>query len=242
MSPVQLFGRKVANPIGLAAGFDKHGECIDAMLDAGFGLVEVGSVVPEPQPGNPKPRMFRLMADDAAINRYGLNSPGADVIRQRMGVRVSRFLQLEAGKEGQPTNPSTPEELGLGMSLRSNKLLGVNVAKNKTSPEDSNEDYVIGVQKMGPLADYITVNVSCPNQHGITSLQRKGVIESVIKDVLEARDALPNKPPVLVKIGPDNSDEELADIAAAALACGVDGAIVSNTTNQRPASLKSGGF
>lgn len=208
------------------------------MLNVGFGLVEIGSVTPRPQEGNPRPRLFRLHADEAAINRYGLNSQGVDEVRERLGMRVARFLQRLAEKSLDPI-PQTPQELGLNMSMRTDRLLGINLSKNKTSPADSNDDYVEGVRKLGHLADYLVVNVSCPNQVGITSLQRKGVIEDVIKDVLVARDQLPNKPPVLVKIGPDNSDDELADIASAALACGVDGAIVSNTSNQRPASLKS---
>jgi dihydroorotate dehydrogenase len=181
-SQFQLFNRTISNPIGLAAGFDKHGECIDAMLDVGFGLVEIGSVTPVPQAGNPRPRLFRLSADEAAINRYGLNSHGADEIRERLGLRVARFLDRAAAK-ALPATPLTPSDLNLNMSLRENKLLGVNLSKNKSSPADSNEDYVIGVRKLGALADYLVINVSCPNQVGITSLQRKGVIEDVIKEV-----------------------------------------------------------
>ncbi|KAI9030363.1 Dihydroorotate dehydrogenase-domain-containing protein [Hyaloraphidium curvatum] len=235
---VELWGKTFANPLGLAAGYDKNAEAVDALLDMGFGFVEVGSVTPRPQPGNPRPRLFRLHADYAAINRYGLNSQGADEVAQRLVKRAARWAEgarRRLGYEG----VRTPAEAGLPMSLRDGKLLGVNLSKNKGSPEESNADYVVGVEKLGPLADYLVVNVSCPNQTGITSLQRKGVLEGVMRDVCEARDRLPNRPPILVKIGPDNSDEELADIAAAVLTSGVDGAIISNTTNQRPDTLKS---
>lgn len=238
---LQAFGYTLSNPIGLAAGFDKNGEAIDAMLDMGFGLVEIGSVVPKPQPGNPRPRMFRLLPDGAAINRYGLNSQGLEEVKDRMMKRIVRFAEQWAEKQGLlSSRPRTPEDMALPLSLREKKILGANLAKNKTSPSDSNADYVEGVAALGPLADYLTVNVSCPNQAGITSLQRKGVIGSVLREVLDARDKLPRRVPVLVKIGPDSTEEELADIAAAALECGVDGAIVSNTTNQRPAGMKSG--
>jgi len=131
--------------------------------------------------------------------------------------------------------------MGFNRSLRANRLLGVNISKNKTSPADSNADYIHGVKELGPLADYVTINVSCPNQAGITSLQRKGVLEDIMKQVVVARNQFcPQHPPVLVKIGPDMSKDELRDVAHAVLATGVDGVIISNTTNQRPAGLRSG--
>lgn len=211
---VEVWGRKLPNPIGLAAGYDKNAEAIDSMMDLGFGLVEVGSVTPRGQVGNPLPRFFRLKDDSAVINRYGFNSQGHDLVRQR--------LEHRKGK-------------------KRDKMLGINLGKNKLSPAESHQDYLDGITSLGEFADYIVINISSPNTPGLRALQRREPIEQLLSQAKAARDTvLPSRPPLLVKIGPDCSDSELEDIAAVLMKVQIDGIIISNTTITRPASLKSG--
>ena len=197
------------NPIGLAAGFDKDAEVMDAMLAFGFGFVEAGSVTPLPQSGNPKPRLFRLNEDQAVINRFGFNSKG---------------LEHFAGK--------------LRARLGSAGIVGANVGKNRDAP-DAAADYVTGIAKVCGLADYLVCNVSSPNTPGLRSLQARGEIEALIQRVLEARlkhAPDPSRlPPLLAKVGPDLDQAQLQDIAEVALATRIDGLIVGNTTVTRPA-------
>lgn len=211
----KLWDMEFSNPVGLAAGFDKQGEAVNGLVKMGFGFVEVGSVTPKPQPGNPKPRVFRLGEDEGVINRYGFNSDGHEVVYDRLNGRDS-----SSGKG----------------------ILGVNLGKNKESP-DAVDDYVIGVKKFGELADYLVINVSSPNTPGLRKMQGKQQLKELIDKVLEARDNLPvqRKPPVLVKIAPDLSDEDKKDIAdvLGRKKGGVDGMIISNTTISRPMTLKS---
>jgi dihydroorotate dehydrogenase len=186
---VQVAGLQLSNPIGLAAGFDKQAEAIDGLLSLGFGIVEIGSVTPEPQPGNEKPRYFRLVADRAAINRYGFNSEGHDVILGRLKHRVQEWIlgssNLARSRIAVPDSTSDTAQLlreadintvlasdHVPKSLRSGQLLAVNLGKNKNSPEDSVEDYVKGVQKLGEYADFIVINISSPNTPGLRGLQR----------------------------------------------------------------------
>ncbi len=203
------------NPIGLAAGFDKDAEVMDAMLALGFGFVEAGSVTPLPQPGNPKPRLFRLDEDRAVINRFGFNSKGLDHFVARLRAR-----QHAAGAG----------------------IVGANIGKNRDAP-DAAADYAAGIAKVCGLADYLVCNVSSPNTPGLRSLQARAEIEALIGRVLEARAKhAPDKtrmPPLLVKVGPDLDEQQLADIASVALATRIDGLIVGNTTVTRPASLAS---
>uniref|UniRef100_A0A8D0BKC5 Dihydroorotate dehydrogenase (quinone), mitochondrial n=1 Tax=Salvator merianae TaxID=96440 RepID=A0A8D0BKC5_SALMN len=157
---VEVFGRRFQNPVGLAAGFDKHGEAVDGLYKMGFGFVEVGSVTPEPQEGNPRPRLFRLPEDQAIINRYGFNSHGHAVVEQRLRARhKTQCLLSEAGKR-----------------------LGINLGKNKTSV-DATADYVAGVRVLGPLADYLVVNVSSPNTPGLRALQGKEELRLLLTKV-----------------------------------------------------------
>jgi dihydroorotate dehydrogenase len=204
-----LWGLDFPNPIGIAAGFDKDARAPEALLRAGFGFVEIGTVTPRPQPGNPKPRVFRLEADGALINRMGFNSGGLDRLIDRMKSRRS-----EAG------------------------IVGVNVGKNRDSA-DAAADYVEGVRRAAPLADYLAVNVSSPNTPGLRDLQSRAVLEALLRDVLAARAASGARPPLLVKIAPDLTPGERTDIAAVAVATGIDGIIVSNTTIARPSGLRS---
>eukprot|EP00177_Eucheuma_denticulatum_P004588 GFKZ01008350.1.p1 GENE.GFKZ01008350.1~~GFKZ01008350.1.p1 ORF type:complete len:462 (-),score=63.49 GFKZ01008350.1:1667-2992(-) len=211
-----VWGMRFANPIGLAAGFDKHAEAMPGLFAMGFGFVEVGSVTPRPQPGNPRPRVFRLVEDAAVINRYGFNSHGADVVRDRL-------YRYDYG--GAETN-----RMG---------ILGVNLGKNKdTAEEDAVLDYIEGMWKMGELAEYIVINVSSPNTPGLRRLQGEERLRRLLVPILQVRDELVYRPPVLVKIAPDLNDEEMAEIAKVVLELQVDGLVVCNTTLKRD-KLKS---
>lgn len=217
MAPDPLLATRVwqldfSNPVGLAAGFDKDAEVVDAMLAAGFGFVEVGSVTPQPQPGNPQPRLFRLDEDYGVINRFGFNSKGLAAFAARLQARPRRGI------------------------------VGANVGKNKLT-EDAAADYVKGIEAVCRHADYLVCNVSSPNTPGLRSLQAREQIAALIGRVLEARQramaGASTLPPLLAKVGPDLAEQERLDIAEVALASGVDGLIIGNTTIDRPATLKS---
>jgi dihydroorotate dehydrogenase len=205
---VSAFGLSFANPVGLAAGFDKNAEVPDAALRLGFGFVEVGGVTPKPQPGNPKPRVFRLLSDEAIINRYGLNSDGVDAVARRLSAR--------AGRGG---------------------IVGVNIGPNKDSA-DRVADYGLLVEKLAAHVSYLSVNVSSPNTPGLRDLQQASFLDEVLARCIEARDRAAPGRPILVKIAPDLSLEGLDDMVRVSRQRGIDGMIVSNTTIDRPASLK----
>ncbi|KAE9406243.1 hypothetical protein BT96DRAFT_915472 [Gymnopus androsaceus JB14] len=225
----ELWGHHISNPVGLAAGFDKDGEAIDGLLDLGFSWVEIGSITPKPQPGNPKPRVFRLAEDGAVINRYGFPSQGHETVLSRIRARLPTFLT------GQESNAS----------LRDGSLLAVNLGKNKDSPADSIDDFVAGVRKFGPYSDVLVVNVSSPNTPGLRGLQNKASLEALLSGVIQARDSLPpsylgsQKPRLVLKIAPDLNQSQIEDIAQVIKSSGIDGVIVSNTTTQRPSHLLS---
>lgn len=203
---VRVAGLDFPNPLGMAAGYDKNGEVPDALLRLGFGFAEIGTVTPLPQPGNPKPRIFRLEEDRAVINRLGFNNEGHDRCLERVRARS-----------------------GLG------GVVGINVGANKDSP-DRAADYVAGVRRFAPFASYLTVNISSPNTPGLRDLQARDTLSELLGAVVAARDGASGggrKPPLFVKIAPDLADAELADVAAVALARGIDGIIVSNTTLAR---------
>jgi dihydroorotate dehydrogenase len=204
-----LWGRDFPNPDGIAAGYDKDAEAPEALLRLGFGFVEVGTVTPQPQKGNPRPRLFRLEADGAVINRMGFNSGGLDRLVGRLQAR----------------------DRTLG-------IVGVNIGKNRDSA-DAAADYVAGVLRCAALADYLVVNVSSPNTPGLRDLQARAVLETLLRELIDARRETGARPPLLVKIAPDLSAAERADIAAVALATGIDGIVVSNTTVARPPGLRS---
>jgi len=200
----KLFGLDFPNPIGIAAGLDKNAEVPDPLLAMGFGLVEIGTVTPLAQPGNPKPRMFRLVEDHGVINRLGFNNEGHAAARRR--------LEARRGKRG---------------------IVGVNIGANKDAT-DRIADYVAGIETFSDLASYFTVNVSSPNTPGLRDLQARGALDELLSRVLTARDAQSRRVPVLLKIAPDMDEAGLADVADVALARGIDGVIVSNTTISRP--------
>ena len=204
----RLWGRDFPNPVGIAAGFDKDARVPDALLRLGFGFAETGTVTPRPQPGNPKPRIFRLYEDAAAINRMGFNSLGLEPTLARLKAR------------------------------RRTDVVGVNLGKNRDS-EDAAADYLDGVRRVGSLADYFVVNVSSPNTPGLRDLQRREILDDLLRRVAAARDAAAPGTPLLVKIAPDLTAEERADIAAIAAPSGIDGIVIANTTVARPSGLKS---
>ncbi|WP_433851723.1 quinone-dependent dihydroorotate dehydrogenase [Stenotrophomonas nitritireducens] len=222
--PTSAFGLDFPNPVGLAAGLDKNGEHIDALFGLGFGFVEIGTVTPRPQAGNPKPRLFRLPRHAAIINRMGFNNAGVDALVRN--VERSR----------QRTGP-----------------LGINIGKNKDTPnEDALSDYLACMEKVYPLADYITVNISSPNTAGLRELQEEQALRRLVGGLREAQERLAaqhgRRVPMLVKVAPDLSDR---DIEAAARVLGeleVDGVIATNTTIGRegvehdPRAAETGGL
>lgn len=202
----KVWGRSLPNPIGLAAGFDKNAEVADAMLAQGFGLVEIGSVTPRPQEGNPRPRLFRLPHDRGVINRMGFPGHGLDAVRSRLAARPRRGF------------------------------VGVNIGANKDSV-DRAADYVTGCVALAPYADYLVCNVSSPNTPGLRNLQGRTELAGLLKRV---QDAIAAKPvPLVVKIAPDATDDDLDDIVFVCRDLRLDGIIIGNTTLSRPASLKS---
>lgn len=233
---VDVWGRKFSNPIGLAAGFDKNAEAVEGLLGLGFGFVEVGSVTPVPQEGNPKPRVFRLPEQGAVINRYGFNSEGIVAVAKRLGAQHAKRKLAETSSTTLPTETEQHKSGGKAGP----GILGVNLGKNKTS-EDAAADYVQGVHTLSQYADYMVINVSSPNTPGLRKLQGRKQLQDLVKKVLAARDEMQwgeeGPPPLLVKIAPDLSKQDLADIAAVALALRLDGLIISNTTVSRPDSV-----
>lgn len=209
------FGRRFANPIGLAAGFDKDARVWRRAGGLGFGLVEVGSVTPRPQPGNPRPRLFRLEKDRAVINRMGFNNAGVEAMAARLASR-----QLVSRRDDGAL------------------VLGINLGKNKET-EDAAADYEIGARRLGPFADYMVINVSSPNTPGLRALQGKAPLAALIQRthgaLAEACGA--KAPPLLLKIAPDLTPQDLADIAEVALEGRLAGLIATNTTIARPSGL-----
>ncbi len=208
---VNAFGRAFPNPVGLAAGFDKQCEVPYQLLGLGFGFVELGGVVPKPQAGNPRPRVFRLAQDEAVINRFGLNSDGLDVAHERLSRR--------RGRPG---------------------IVGVNIGANKDST-DRIADYVLCIEQLCGLADFLTINVSSPNTPGLRDLQGEAFLDDLLARSMAARDKADqgrSKTIILLKIAPDISLDTLDVIVATALTRGIDGLTVSNTTVARPDTLK----
>jgi dihydroorotate dehydrogenase len=239
---VEVFGHKLQNPIGTSAGIDKLAEIPDALLALGPAIVEVGGATPYPQDGNPKPRVFRLPSQKALINRYGLNSLGAEDMAMRLRERVRLFAYHNCYGIGEEA-----EELvlngGAGVppgSLAEGKLLAVQVAKNKfTKDEDLDavrRDYVYCVEMLAPYADILVVNVSSPNTPGLRTLQRVEPLTKILEGVVGAAKSVNRKtaPKVMVKVSPDeDQDEQIEGIVEAIWRSGVDGVIVGNTTKRR---------
>jgi dihydroorotate dehydrogenase len=208
---VRAFGLNFPNPIGMAAGFDKSAEAPDALLRLGFGFVEIGTVTPKPQIGNPRPRLFRLERDEAVINRMGFNNDGAEAVLRRLAGRAHL-----------------------------SGIVGVNVGANKDSA-DRVADYVRLIETFAPVASYFTVNVSSPNTPGLRNLQQAAALDDLLAKVIDARERVRQNAgdsPVLLKIAPDLSLTELDDVVHIARSRRVDGMIVANTTLARLSTLR----
>lgn len=204
--PVTAFGLTFKNPVGLAAGYDKDGVALAGLSALGFGHIEIGTVTPRPQPGNPKPRVFRLVEDEGVINRMGFPGQGMDFVRR----------QIE------------------GFRRRQRVVLGVNLGKNKDTPlEDAAQDYITLLRAFSPLADYLTINISSPNTVGLRRLQGREMLQGLLGAVARERLTLGRRAPVLVKIAPDLSADELDDAVGIILDTGMDGIIATNTTLAR---------
>ena len=209
-----LFGLDFSNPIGLAAGFDKNAEVVKSMFSMGFGFVEVGTVTPKPQKGNQKPRVFRLEKDNAIINSLGFNNKGLIKVKKNISKIKNNFAR--------------------------NKIIGVNLGKNKNTL-NAVDDYFLGIEQLGDLSSYITINISSPNTDGLRDLQLRGNFENLIKQIVKKREEINsiNKKPILIKISPDLNEDQLRDIALISLANNIDGLILTNTSTQRPNNLKT---
>lgn len=211
---VTLWQRNFPNPVGLAAGFDKNADVIAPMMSFGFGFVECGTVTPRPQDGNPRPRVFRDIAHEAVINRMGFPGGGLDVFKKN----IQKFLNV------------SPRPAG---------LVGLNIGMNKTQKEPA-KDYCQLVRALGPYADYFTVNISSPNTPGLRNLQEREPFLELIGQIMTERKlscGSSNPPPLLVKLSPDLREEQIDELAQAALDSGIDGLILTNTTLDRPPYL-----
>jgi dihydroorotate dehydrogenase len=208
--PVRLWGLPFTNPVGLAAGFDKNAAYLHELQVLGFGHVEIGTVTPQPQPGNDKPRLFRLPKDKALINRMGFNNEGADMVAER----------LKAWRQQHPA--------GTGM------IIGGNIGKNKVTPNEyAYMDYDICFRKLYNYVDYFVVNVSSPNTPGLRELQDKDALRTILTHLQEIRAGMPLRKPLLLKIAPDLEPEQLDDVASLAIEIALDGLVATNTTTTR---------
>ena len=205
-----VWGLHFSNPLGVAAGLDKNGRAVSALLRMGWGHVEVGTVTPRPQPGNAKPRIFRLAADRALINRMGFPGAGADAVAAHLG------------------------------RARRSGVVGVNIGANKTSVEagDAVVDYVVALERLYDVADYLAINVSSPNTARLRALQGRHALLELAQQVAAARDRMAVRKPLLVKLAPDLAPAEIDDIVEVCYQCGIDGLIATNTTVGRPPSLR----
>lgn len=211
-SPRKVMGLTFPNPVGLAAGLDKNGSCIDGLASLGFGFLELGTVTPKPQPGNPKPRMFRLPKAQGLINRMGFNNDGVDVLVKN--VKASRFYQEKKG------------------------ILGLNIGKNAVTPiEKAVDDYLICLEKVYPVADYIAINISSPNTKNLRQLQGESELDNLLTQLKATQSRLSQQysryVPLALKIAPDIDDSQIKNIADALIRHEIDGVIATNTTITR---------
>jgi dihydroorotate dehydrogenase len=206
--PVQAFGLTFRNPVGLAAGYDKDGVAIRGLATLGFGHVEIGTVTPRPQPGTPRPRVFRLVEDEAVINRMGFPGRGMEFVGRQVSAIRSRVT-----------------------SNQSSVVIGINLGKNKDTPlEEAARDYIELLRLFMFQADYLAINISSPNTVGLRRLQGREMLEGLLNAIQDTRDELHATRPVLVKISPDLSEAELDDAVGVILDKGMDGIIATNTT------------
>lgn len=200
----EVFGITFPNPVGLAAGFDKDAKLVDELATLGFGFIEIGTLTPKPQPGNPRPRLFRLKKDNGIINRMGFNNNGVEAAVTKLKNRKSKIL------------------------------IGGNIGKNKVTPnEEATRDYELGFDALYDVVDYFVVNVSSPNTPNLRDLQDKEPLTALLNRLQEKNNAMPTRKPLLLKIAPDLSNEQLDDIVEIAIAVKLDGIIATNTTISR---------
>ena len=209
-----LFGLDFRNPLGIAAGFDKNIEVVNPLLSLGFGFVETGTITPLAQYGNQKPRVFRLAEDSAIINHLGFNNKGLDHAKEKLNK--------------------------LNLNILSRGVVGINIGINKETTNNI-DDYCYCLEKLGPLAHYVTINISSPNTPGLRDLQNRGQIETLVKALEEKKNMFSSlqSTPIFFKISPDLNEEQLRDIALMSLANNVDGLVISNSTTERSSNLKS---
>ena len=251
--PVEAFGLTFKNPVGLAAGYDKDGIALRGLSALGFGHIEVGTVTPRPQLGNPKPRVFRLVDDEAVINRMGFPGKGVQYVEMTLrGARKWRRGNHQLNGEAQ-----NDRRLLWGFAPRNDMILGMNLGKNKDTPlEEAASDYIALMRTFAPLADYLTINISSPNTVGLRRLQGREMLENLLGEIEKERRRTKQKGheahkgkqkkstenpmspvmeniPILVKLAPDLTDDELDDALAVILDSGMDGIIATNTTLAR---------
>jgi dihydroorotate dehydrogenase len=229
--PVEAFGLKFKNPIGLAAGYDKDGIAIPGLATLGFGHLEIGTITPRPQPGNPQPRVFRLVEDEAVINRMGFPSQGSEFVQRQLNPALSRgFIDWLVG---------VPYRKKLRFLQPPRKtVLGINLGKNRDTPnEEAVFDYLSLLQSFAPWADYLAINVSSPNTVGLRSLQGRDALEALLTQLNLQRnieqEKLKKNIPLLVKLAPDLTEQELDEAVGVIIATGMDGIIATNTTLAR---------
>lgn len=208
-SPISVMGIEFPNAVGLAAGLDKNGDYFDALADCGFGFVEIGTVTPQPQPGNPRPRLFRIPEAEAIINRMGFNNKGVDHLLEQ--VKKTRYQGV----------------------------LGINIGKNFNTPVDrASEDYLTGLRKVYPYADYVAVNISSPNTPGLRDLQFGDALDQLLEALKDEQKKLSvehgHYVPLVVKIAPDMDDDSISQLAETFIKYKIDGVIATNTTSSRP--------
>jgi dihydroorotate dehydrogenase len=227
--PVNAFGLTFKNPVGLAAGYDKDAIAIKGLSALGFGHLEVGTVTPRPQPGNPRPRLFRLLEDEAVINRMGFPGRGADFFQMTL-----RGVARKAPRPGNLNIHRAIASPGLPSAARNDSIIGVNLGKNKDTPlEEAASDYLELMRQFMFLADYLTINISSPNTVGLRRLQGREMLENLLGQINLERGTWNLKCPILIKIAPDLSEQELEDAIGVILDKNMDGVIATNTTLSR---------
>ena len=201
----EVIGLKFSNPVGLAAGFDKNAEFFNEFSSFGFSFIEIGTVTPEPKPGNSRPRLFRLLPDNALVNRMGLNNKGVNYVKSRLQHKENQGL-----------------------------IIGGNIGKNSSTPNSNAvSDYIACFNELYSFVDYVAVNLSCPNVHNLSDLQNPDSVKLIIESLVNERAKFPSKKPILLKVSPDLSPEQLNQTIDAAEEAGVDGYIATNTTTGR---------
>jgi dihydroorotate dehydrogenase len=225
-----LFGLSFKNPVGLGAGFDKNAKYLDVLETLGFGFIEIGTVTPKAQPGNDKPRLFRLPKDKALINRMGFNNDGVEIITERLKKWREKKAKVGSGKMADGRRISNDQRSPINNQL----LIGGNIGKNKTTPnEEAWKDYEICFKELHPYVDYFVVNVSSPNTPGLRELQEKESLQKILVHLQMINNGKAEAKPILLKIAPDLSQQQIDDVIELAMEIKLDGIVATNTTITR---------